>query len=92
MTNPTLSFEAAYARLEEILEKMNGGKVALEDALTLYEEADQLITWCSQRLNEAEKRIEILVKSREGGQLLLSPSGTPQTQSFATTSSSPLAK
>lgn len=89
MTDQPLSFEIAYARLEEILEKMNGGKISLEDSLSLYEEADRLITWCSQRLNEAEKRIEVLIKNREG-QLLISPSGDPQTQPFVAASSSPL--
>ena len=35
-----MTFETAYARLEEILEKMNSGKITLEDSLKLYEEAD----------------------------------------------------
>jgi exodeoxyribonuclease VII small subunit len=76
------SFESAYARLEEILEKMNSGSVALEDSLLLYEEADRLINWCTKRLTEAEKKIEILMKNREG-ELLLDDQGQPQTQPFA---------
>lgn len=82
MTTNSQSFEAAYARLEEILEKMNSGKVPLEESLKLYEEADQLITWCSKRLTEAEKKIEILVKNRDS-ELLLDEQGRPQTQPFA---------
>ena len=81
MTGTPLPFEAAYARLEAILEKMNSGKASLEDSLVLYEEADQLITSCTQRLQEAEKRIELLVKSRDG-ELALDSAGNPQTQSF----------
>ena len=61
----TLTFESAYARLEEILEKMNSGKVALEESLKLYEEADKLIVWCSKRLTEAEKKIEILSEDKK---------------------------
>ncbi len=76
-----LSFEAAYARLEEILEKMNSGKVSLEESLKLYEEADRLITWSNKRLTEAEKKIEILVKNREGD-LSLDEKGRPLTQEF----------
>ncbi len=77
------SFESAYARLEEILEKMNSGKVSLEDSLKLYEEADQLINWCSKRLSEAEKKIEVLIKNREGD-LTMDEQGRPQTQLFST--------
>ena len=85
----TISFETAYARLEEILEKMNSGKVSLEESLMLYEEADRLITWCNMRLNEAEKRIEVLVKNREGD-LSLDEQGKPVTQQFASASHAPL--
>lgn len=63
-------FEEAYARLEEILAKMNSGKVALDDSLKLYEEADKLIASCNKRLNEAEKKIEMLLKSRSGDLVL----------------------
>ncbi len=78
----TLTFEAAYSRLEEILEKMNSGKVALEDSLKLYEEADKLIIWCSKRLTEAEKKIEVLTKNRDA-ELVLDPKGNPQVQPFS---------
>lgn len=79
----SLSFETAYLRLEEILEKMNSGKVSLEDSLKLYEEADHLINWCSKRLSEAEKKIEVLVKNRDG-ELLIDEQGRTQTQAFTT--------
>lgn len=65
MTN-NQSFEKAYTRLEEILEKMNSGTISLEDSLSLYEEADKLISSCTKKLDEAEKRIQTLVKNREG--------------------------
>ncbi len=82
MTEQTFTFESAYARLEEILEKMNAGKVSLEDSLKLYEEADRLINWCSKQLTEAEKKIEVLVKNREG-EVMLGEQGRPLTQPFA---------
>lgn len=78
----TFTFESAYARLEEILEKMNAGKVSLEDSLKLYEEADKLINWCSKQLTDAEKKIEVLVKNRDG-EVVLGEQGHPLTQPFA---------
>jgi exodeoxyribonuclease VII small subunit len=76
-----MNFEEAYKRLEEILEKMNSGKASLDDALKLYEEADTLIVSCNKRLNEAEKKIEMLVKSRSG-ELATDEAGAPLTQTF----------
>jgi len=84
-----LSFESAYARLEEILEKMNSGKVSLEESLKLYEEADGLIAWSNKKLLDAEKKIEMLVKNREG-ELLLDLQGKPQMQEFSAAVSAPL--
>ena len=84
-----LSFESAYARLEEILEKMNSGKVSLEESLKLYEEADGLIAWSNKRLVDAEKKIETLIKNREG-ELLLDSEGKPQVQEFSAAMSAPL--
>lgn len=85
-TQDKLTFETAFSRLEEILEKMNQGSLALEESLRLYEEADKLIQFCDQQLSQAETKIEMLVKNREG-ELLLSEVGTPVTQPF-----SPLAR
>ena len=84
-----ITFEGAYSRLEEILEKMNSGKLSLEDSLNLYEEADRLIVYCNSKLCQAEKKIETLVKTREG-ELLLSASGGVQTQPFSPASHSTL--
>jgi exodeoxyribonuclease VII small subunit len=75
------SFEEAYARLEQILEKMNSGKVSLDDSLKLYEEADVLIASCQKRLQDAERKIEMLIKNRSG-ELVLDESGSPATQEF----------
>ena len=60
------SFEAAFARLEEILEKMNSSSISLDESLALYVEADKLITTCNKRLTDAERKIEILIKNRNG--------------------------
>lgn len=75
------SFEAALARLEVILEKMNSGAVSLDESLSLYEEADKLIVVCQRRLTDAERKIEILVKNRNS-ELALNPDGKPLTQEY----------
>ena len=58
------SFEKAFDRLEEILQKMNEGKISLDTSLKLFEEANSLITKCNDRLVKAEQKIEILIKNR----------------------------
>lgn len=60
------SFEKAYARLEEILQKLNNGECPLEESLKLFEEADSLINAAGKRLVEAEQKIQILIKNRSG--------------------------
>lgn len=79
---PELNFEQAFSRLEEILEQMNAGKATLDESLKLYEEADRLISQCSNRLTFAERRIEVLIKNRSG-EVQLSANGTPSTQEFS---------
>lgn len=77
-------FESAFARLEAILERMNSGTVSLDESLKLYEEADALINICSKRLNDAERKIEILIKNRNGD-IVMNPDQKPQTQDFSGT-------
>lgn len=79
-TNDT-SFETAFARLEEILEKINSGAVSLEESLSLYEEADKLILACNKKLSDAEQKVEMLIKNRQG-ELALGPDNKPLTQEF----------
>lgn len=76
-----IQFEKAFARLEEILEKMNSASVSLDESLKLYEEADKLITVCNKRLTDAERKIEVLVKARNG-ELVMGADQNPQTQDF----------
>lgn len=76
-----LNFEQAYDRLEKILEKMHSSQVSLDAALGLYEEADKLIGTCQKKLNDAEQRIEILLKNREGN-LVVDENNVPQKEPF----------
>jgi len=75
------TFESAFARLEEIVEKMNQEAVTLDESLKLYEEGDSLIQFCGKKLQEAETKIEILIKNRDGD-LLLGEDKKPQAKNF----------
>ena len=77
MTKKETSFEESFQRLETILERMNAQDVPLEESLKLFEEANALIVLCHNQLTDAERRVEVLVKNRQG-ELSLSPSGQPQ--------------
>lgn len=79
-----LSFEEAFSRLEEILERMNSNAISLDESLKLYEEADTLIAICSKRLHDAECRVEVLIKNRSG-ELTLGSDQKPLTQDFVPT-------
>jgi exodeoxyribonuclease VII small subunit len=88
--NNPFSFEQAYTRLEQVLEKMNSGKVSLDESLKLFEEADGLIASCNKKLVEAEQKIEILVKGRNG-ELIINDAGQPVIQEFNPSQQAPLA-
>ena len=60
------AFEDALKRLEEIVQQMESGDLTLEASLGLFEEGVRLTRVCSQRLDEAEKKIELLTKDEQG--------------------------
>lgn len=62
----TLPFEAALGRLESIVEAMEQGDVPLADLLAKYEEGTKLLKVCEGRLKEAELKIEVLKKQKDG--------------------------
>jgi len=53
-------FEGAIAELESIVKKLEEGDIPLEQSLALYERGVQLSRFCHARLEEAERRIEVL--------------------------------
>lgn len=58
-------FEDALRKLEEILKTMEGGDRTLEESLKAFEEGIRLSRLCNERLNEAERRVEILLQEDE---------------------------
>jgi exodeoxyribonuclease VII small subunit len=62
----SLTFEQAIARLGKIVGDMEAAELPLEDVLKRYEEGTRLVRFCSQKLDEAEKKIELLTKKADG--------------------------
>ena len=63
-----MTFETAMARLEKIVSELESGRVSLDESLKLYEEGIALVRFCSNILDNAEKKIKI-VKSDSNGTL-----------------------
>jgi exodeoxyribonuclease VII small subunit len=59
-------FEASLSRLEEIVTELEGGELPLEQSLKLFEEGIKLARICNARLEEAERKVEILLKDKSG--------------------------
>lgn len=55
-----ISFEKALLGLEDIVKKLEGGNLPLDESLDLYEEAIALVKTCNERLEKAEARVSIL--------------------------------
>lgn len=59
-------FEDALDELEKVVERLESGELSLEDSLAAFEEGVKLVRYCNQKLSEVEKKIELLVKDKEG--------------------------
>ena len=56
------SFEQALSRLESLVKEMEAGTLSLDRMMACFEEGSQLVKVCETKLNEVEKKIEVLVK------------------------------
>lgn len=59
-------FETALKKLEGIVEKLENGDLSLEEALKQYEEGVRMADVCTKRLTEAERKVEVLMKTSPG--------------------------
>lgn len=64
---PPRSFEEALQELEQILTGIENGQVGLEESLVKYERGNYLIQHCRGVLNAAERQVELLSRSPDGG-------------------------
>ncbi len=59
------SFEKAMARLEKIVDEMESGSLALDALIGRFEEGQVLVKFCTKKLNEVERKVEVLVGEGE---------------------------
>jgi len=59
-------FEDALEELESVVEQLESGDLSLEDSLAAFEKGVGLVKSCNQKLTEVEKKVELLVKDKEG--------------------------
>src|SRR5215207_2492339 len=64
------TFESSLGELEKIVRKLEDGDLSLEESLKLFEDGVRLSRECQERLNAAERRIEILLKDEKGNTIL----------------------
>jgi exodeoxyribonuclease VII small subunit len=63
---PEPTFEESLKRLEEIVVQLEGNALALDQSLAIFEEGVKLVRFCTGRLDDAERRIEILLSDKAG--------------------------
>lgn len=59
-------FERALEELEGVVEQLESGDLSLEDSLAAFEKGVGLVKYCNQKLTDVEKKIELLVRDKEG--------------------------
>lgn len=59
-------FERSLARLEEVVQRLESPQLSLDEAMKLFEEGVELSRECQKQLEEAEGRVEILLKKADG--------------------------
>jgi exodeoxyribonuclease VII small subunit len=62
-----MDFEKKLSRLEEIVGKMEGGSLSLEDSLKLFEEGVKNARECQEQLTQAENKVKVLLKVDASG-------------------------
>ena len=62
----TEKFETSLKQLEDIVKRLEAGSLSLEDSLKAFEEGVKYAAFCSGKLDEAERRVEILLRQKDG--------------------------
>lgn len=62
----TDKFETSLKKLEDIVKRLETGSLSLEDSLKAFEEGVKHAAFCSAKLDDADRRIEILLKQKDG--------------------------
>ena len=80
--NENKSFESSLEALEQIVRQLEDGDLPLEKSLELFEQGIRLSRECQERLGQAERRIEILLRDSQGRPTVKEFSGTPDREEF----------
>ena len=59
-------FETSLKKLEEVVRKLEGGSLSLDDSIKAFEEGVKHAAFCAKKLDEAERKVEVLIKQRDG--------------------------
>jgi exodeoxyribonuclease VII small subunit len=59
-------FEVALEELEGVVDQLESGDLSLEDSLAAFEKGIGLVKYCNQKLNEVERKVELLIRDKEG--------------------------
>lgn len=59
-----LKFEQALSQLEKMVQKLEEGELPLEDSIKTFESGMELTRFCEEKLNEAQSRVEMLLKGQ----------------------------
>jgi exodeoxyribonuclease VII small subunit len=62
----TEKFETALKKLEDIVRRLEGGSLSLDDSLKAFEEGVKHAAFCTKKLDEAERKVEVLLKRKDG--------------------------
>ena len=72
-------FEKAFQQLEKIVQRLEGEELSLDDSLKLFEEGIGLSRFCHQKLEEVEKKIELILSDARGEPVTEPFAGEPST-------------
>ena len=59
-------FETALRKLEDVVKRLESGDLSLDDSLKAFEEGVRQASFCARKLNEAERRVEMLIRQKDG--------------------------
>jgi len=62
----TEKFETSLKKLEDVVHRLEGGSLSLDDSLKAFEEGVKHASFCARKLDEVERKVEVLLKRKDG--------------------------
>lgn len=62
----TEKFETSLKKLEDVVRRLEGGALSLDDSLKAFEEGVKHASFCARKLDEAERKVEVLLRHKDG--------------------------